>query len=250
MRLFPEPGPSLPPFKTLLVHGTYHPSAPIHMCLSISPQDKAMLISPSRQLLLRSLRNYNDEWMDSNSGTGHVSSLSSRTTVFYPSSPKHLVALLSMLRTHDITTSSADPTATISSAPTLLVMYEPSAYFLPSNGNHPSQPASFVVFDSQIDRLKLPVLRTPKGVTEEPDGSNDTPGMESALFFARKYFDIVGTFQSRRDSPSPSTGARRCVFNLHKTGAECDSDTHWRWSEIPSMRSQYCDKNPTRFVWE
>ncbi|KAF9224288.1 hypothetical protein BS17DRAFT_779595 [Gyrodon lividus] len=131
MRLFPEPEPCLPRFTTLLIYGPYHPSAPIHLCLSLEPGDKAMLFTPSRQLLLDSLRNYNDEWLNSYSGTGSVSSISSRTKIFYPPSPKHLVAMLSMLRTHEVSASvPVDLKATIDIAPALLILHEPSTYFL------------------------------------------------------------------------------------------------------------------------
>ena len=51
----------------------------------------------------------------------------------YPPSPKHLVAVLAMLRIHDVSTSSIPvvPQVTLDRAPTLLVLHEPSAYFLP-----------------------------------------------------------------------------------------------------------------------
>ncbi|KIJ19911.1 hypothetical protein PAXINDRAFT_47528, partial [Paxillus involutus ATCC 200175] len=70
--LFPEPASRLPGFRSLLVYGPYHPSAPIHLCLSLAPADKAILFTPSRRLLLDSLRNYNDEWINSYSSIGSV----------------------------------------------------------------------------------------------------------------------------------------------------------------------------------
>ncbi|KIJ70261.1 hypothetical protein HYDPIDRAFT_104948 [Hydnomerulius pinastri MD-312] len=224
MRLFPEPGPNLPQFSALLVHGPYHPSAPIHLCLSMAPGDKAMLLTPSRQLLSDCLRNYNDEWINSYSGTGAIANLSPGTSIFYPPTPRHLVALLSMLRTHNISTSApVDPKATIDVTPTLLILHEPSTYFLPEAEDQPhtvssylllithalasveflaskdpnSPPISLVVFDSKLDQLKFPVLRAPpRSAFDEPEEPDEAPRPESVAFFTRKYFDMVGIFQS------------------------------------------------------
>lgn len=54
----------------------------------------------------------------------------------YPPSPKHLVAGLAMLRRHDISSPSVPvaPKVTLDRAPTLLVLHEPSTYFLPEQG--------------------------------------------------------------------------------------------------------------------
>lgn len=51
----------------------------------------------------------------------------------YPPSPKHLVAILAMLRSHDVSSPSVPvaPKVTLDCAPALLVLHEPSAYFLP-----------------------------------------------------------------------------------------------------------------------
>jgi hypothetical protein len=62
--LFPHPGPSLPPFRTLLIKGSYHSSAPIHLCLSHTsqnPNSKAVLLTPSRQNLVDALTQYHDD---------------------------------------------------------------------------------------------------------------------------------------------------------------------------------------------
>lgn len=51
----------------------------------------------------------------------------------YPPSPKHLVAALAMLRTHNLSSPSVPvaPKVILDHAPTLLVLHEPSVYFLP-----------------------------------------------------------------------------------------------------------------------
>ncbi|KAF9230515.1 hypothetical protein BU15DRAFT_57156 [Melanogaster broomeanus] len=198
MRLFPEPAPHLPRFRNLLMYGPYHPSAPIHLCLSMAPADKAILLTPSRPLFLDGLRKYNDQWLKSYSGTGSMASISSRVNIFYPPSPKHLVAMLSMFRIHEVSASvPVDPKATIDVAPALLILHEPSAYFLSQEEDDPSSPTSVVVFDSKLDQLKFPVLRAlPRSTLDEPDGPDDVPRPESVLFFVQKYFELWGTFQS------------------------------------------------------
>ena len=63
-----------------------------------------------------------------------------------------------------------------------------------------SSPASLVVFDTRLDHLKLPVLRTPpRSAFDERDDSEDVPRPESVLFFAEKYFELSGTFQCQLD---------------------------------------------------
>ncbi|KAF8559019.1 hypothetical protein OG21DRAFT_1403584 [Imleria badia] len=232
---------SLPRFKSLLVHGPCSPAAPIRLSLSVPPPHHALLFTPSRDALLQALQNDNDEWLNTHSGTGTVASMSSRVTVFYPPSPKHFVAVLAMLRTHDVSAPSVPvvPQVTLDRAPTLLVLHEPSAYFLSDQEEHTlssylllithalstveylssqslmyvvsfvprgytyrrsSPPASLVVFDTRLDQLKLPVLRTPpRNVFDERDDSEDVPRPESVLFFAERYFELSGTFQCRLD---------------------------------------------------
>lgn len=81
MRLLPEPAPSLPRFKSLLVHGPYHPSAPVHLSLSVPPPYHALLFSPSRSSLLQALHAHNDQWLDTHAASGTVATMSSRVTV-------------------------------------------------------------------------------------------------------------------------------------------------------------------------
>lgn len=73
--------PSLPPYISLIVQGDYHPSAPIHMCLSVPTGAKALLLSSARQALIRSLREYNDEWLLTDSGTGNTCHSSSKVDI-------------------------------------------------------------------------------------------------------------------------------------------------------------------------
>lgn len=80
-RMFSTPDPSLPPYISLIVQGDYHPSAPIHMCLSVPTGAKALLLSSARQTLIRSLREYNDEWLLTESGTGNTCHSSSKVDI-------------------------------------------------------------------------------------------------------------------------------------------------------------------------
>ncbi|KIK30474.1 hypothetical protein PISMIDRAFT_75753, partial [Pisolithus microcarpus 441] len=62
-----------PQFKALLIHGAYPQSVPIHVSLSITQCERAVLISSSRQSLLRDLGGCDDDWLCSSSGSGMVS---------------------------------------------------------------------------------------------------------------------------------------------------------------------------------
>ncbi|KAI6162956.1 hypothetical protein EDD17DRAFT_1570361 [Pisolithus thermaeus] len=121
-----------PQFKALLIHGAYPQSVPIHVSLSVAQCERALLISPSRQSLIRDLGSCDDGWLRSSSGLGTISSISSRVRIFYPPTPKHVVALLSLLRCRDDdnATDATEPKVTVDSAPSLLILHEPSAYFL------------------------------------------------------------------------------------------------------------------------
>ncbi|KAG8218390.1 hypothetical protein J3R82DRAFT_4013 [Butyriboletus roseoflavus] len=81
MRLLPEPAPSLPRFKSLLVHGPYPPSAPVHLTLSVPPPHHALLFTPSRPSFLQALHAHNDQWLNAHAATGTAATMSSRVTV-------------------------------------------------------------------------------------------------------------------------------------------------------------------------
>lgn len=80
-RMFPSSDPCLPHYKSLLVLGDYHPSAPIHMCLSIPTGSKALILSSSRKALIHSLREHNSEWLHTDSGTGNTCHSSSKVDI-------------------------------------------------------------------------------------------------------------------------------------------------------------------------
>ena len=76
MSIFPPPGPPLPKFRTILLKGKYHASAPIHICLSyaLSPEvDKVVLIAPSRSALKTDVEKAKDDWIAVHGGEGLTS---------------------------------------------------------------------------------------------------------------------------------------------------------------------------------
>ncbi|KAF7355582.1 hypothetical protein MSAN_01475400 [Mycena sanguinolenta] len=277
--LFPS-GPALPDFKSLVVKGTYHPSAPIHLALSHAanlPDAGVLMITPSRETMVTALREHNDDWMAAHSGQGNVLELSSCTKVFYPPSPAHFAYLVSMLTTDD---QSQDPTIILDQAPSLVILIELSAYFLSdvqANPNgHPWTLASYmtlvartlasfatlsslsepsttssaialVLFDSQLDQLKLPVL---KHLTA---GGNRKPSKpENATFFVQKYFEMTAIFEeddefflnSSQEDEREMDGQRRNRMQIFHCGQNLPFETQ-RWVEQPGGSS-----GGTIFLWD
>lgn len=73
--ILPLSGLSFPEFRTLLIQGEFHASAPIHFCIShVLAHDvaKALLVAPSRARFSSSLTGFNDEWLMKHGGEGRV----------------------------------------------------------------------------------------------------------------------------------------------------------------------------------
>jgi len=120
------------------VKGPYHPSAPIHLTLSHAanfPATRALMITPSREAMATALRDHNDSWMATHSCHGKVLELSEYTTVYYPPSPAHFSYLMSTLSTD---CQSLEPTIILDRSPSLVVLVELSAYFLPDTQVNPN----------------------------------------------------------------------------------------------------------------
>ena len=82
--LFPLPSRTLPDFSTLLLTGSYHASAPIHLCLSHlvnRPEANAIFLSPSRSAFLEAVVKFNDDWLNECGGYGAVSEILARVNV-------------------------------------------------------------------------------------------------------------------------------------------------------------------------
>ncbi|KAJ7774108.1 hypothetical protein B0H14DRAFT_2474877 [Mycena olivaceomarginata] len=278
---FPS-GPALPACKSLVVKGPYHPSAPIHLALSHSanfPDTCILMITPSRETMATALREHNDDWMSAHAGQGNVLQLSSCTTVFYPPSPAHFAYLVSVLTTDH---QSQNSTAILDQTPSLVVLIELSAYFLAdveTNPNcHPwtlssymtlvtrtlasfaalssprSEPSTsspdiaLVLFDSQLDHLKLPVLKSPTiGAS-----SRKPTKPENVAFFVQKYFDMVAVFEeddefflnSSQEDEAEMDAQRRNRVQIFRRGQNLPFETR-RWIERPGG-----DSGGTVFIWD
>ena len=86
LSLFPDSltGHNLPPCRTLLIKGSYHSSAPIHLCLSHSrthPRSKVIWLTSSRSRFRRSLEEFNDDWLSTCAGHGRVAEILSRIDI-------------------------------------------------------------------------------------------------------------------------------------------------------------------------
>lgn len=259
--IFPPSGPFLPPFRTLLVQGPYHPSAPIHLMLSHnakSPKAKAIMISPSRQQLCSSLTEFDDEWLRANGGTGRVCDASSRVDILYPPTPAHFVLLLSMLHVYE--GSFYHPKTTLPSAPTLLVLHELSA--LCSAGSSEPTLSSYIslithaltalnalssqssttialaVFDSGLDQLRLPVLRP----VSPPEGESHTPSSvrrEPVAPFVHNFFQWTGVVEAAGspETEIPSSQPEEASMEPNLTqmrmwlhcGEDSSMDIVWEW---------------------
>lgn len=85
LSLFPPPQPPpLPDFSTILITGSYHQSAPIHLALSantINPYGPAVIFAPSKETLKEGLQQLNDSWLTAHSGEGAITEITSKATV-------------------------------------------------------------------------------------------------------------------------------------------------------------------------
>ncbi|KAF5387774.1 hypothetical protein D9615_000211 [Tricholomella constricta] len=278
LSLFPQPGPFLPSFNTLLVKGHYHPSAPIHLSLSCTAEfadSQAILISPSRQRLTQALQHYNDEWLKLHSGFGSVHSLSSRVKLFYPPSPAHLCLLLSMLRVSSSSKTDNDawlnPETTLSIPPSLVILHEPSAYFLSSDGVTPSKwtlcsylslithalssltflsgkgqersgATSFALFDSRLDQLRLPIVEHPISQRDDSGENRSTSRLEPVYNYAQKYFEWI--IAAEQEDTSAHGAVRKRTMALHRNDRDGGFIKSWEWWEGPDERQA------TRLIWE
>ena len=79
--------PELSFAKTLLIKGGYHPSAPIHFCIShlshTNAEGTAVFITPSKESFVQTLVAYNDRWLGKYGGNGEVAAKLSRVKVLF-----------------------------------------------------------------------------------------------------------------------------------------------------------------------
>ncbi|KAJ3556938.1 hypothetical protein NM688_g1748 [Phlebia brevispora] len=243
--LFPAAGPSLPSFKSLLIKGRYHASAPIHLCLSeaLRPEcTKVILVVASRAALTASLTHLRDEWIKVHGGEGRIAGAAMKVEVLYPPTPAHLNLLLSLF--HESLSGEEDllhEKTTFPTTPSLLVLCDLASYFLDIEeatvssylvlltraltsvsalSEQSGKCTSLAVFDSSLDALRLPLVRpVSPGHMQEGDGSSSPIGrVESLGFLAQRYFEWVGTVEEEpydeEDEVLAETDVKR-VCTLH-----------------------------------
>ncbi|KIY50138.1 hypothetical protein FISHEDRAFT_39628 [Fistulina hepatica ATCC 64428] len=202
--LFPEDatGLELPDFDSLLIKGSYHASAPIHLCLSHLASEESrsvLLFTPSRREFLEKVKEVPDSWLALNLVSGDVTEKASRIRILYPPTPTHLSLLLATIRVSSDSGPDANSVMLLDEAPTLIVLHEPSGYFTQSQGDQPSsaqsRPPRFALFDSRIESLKLPLAvrlrRNRFQLNDEEDTLAANPQPINA--FIPKYFSWICT---------------------------------------------------------
>ncbi|KAL5524104.1 hypothetical protein ACEPAG_8277 [Sanghuangporus baumii] len=230
---------SLPSFNSLLVKGPYPPSAPIHLCISHLRDNagKVLFLSPSRQALASSLQDFNDEWLNINATKGQHLALLSRIDIFYPPSTAHWLLLLSLFKPLSSSSTSLNKTV-LPSSPALIVLHEPSAYFLSAEGAQSPDlsqylhlittalsTASFLsplqakavplaLFDSRLGDLKLPIVRP---VTPSrrlfPRRPESPVRQERVEKFVERYFEWIGSVVDECAEEVPGTPPRPGTFD-------------------------------------
>ncbi|KAK1227420.1 hypothetical protein PQX77_009567 [Marasmius sp. AFHP31] len=226
---FPNNVAPLPQFSSLLVKGPYHPSAPIHLALSTldkSVEGTALFLSTSSIHLNLALRQYNDDWLTTQSGHGNLTAVSSRVQIFYPPTPAHLVFLLSTFHVVESSANDSDIASSksvLASCPSLIVLHELSSYFLRDVETNPTSHkwtissylnlvthtaslisfltrsittnTALVLFDSRIDELRLPVVANPSNDKDRIFGlMPQPPKPEEVVALVQKYFQYTATF--------------------------------------------------------
>ncbi|KAI0320632.1 hypothetical protein OF83DRAFT_1169176 [Amylostereum chailletii] len=263
--LFPLPSPTLPEFSTLLLTGPYHPSAPIHLCLTHlvnRPETKGVFFTPSRQPFLNAVRQFNDDWLNECGGYGAVSEILTRVNVLYPPSPVHLALLLSTLKVAGpLDNLALTAKVPLDSTPSLVVLYELSLYFLDEKASDSHTLSSYlslvagaltaletlgsngdlvqlILMDSRLDELKLPVLKRPSHIPDEDDSSWTS---YKVSFLVQRYFEWHGRFETilspespvapEQDAPQPSASGTTHRLHLCKTNENEDSESSnvWEW---------------------
>ncbi|KAF9013353.1 hypothetical protein BDQ17DRAFT_1537026 [Cyathus striatus] len=289
LSLFPQPGPSLRDFQTLLVKGAYHSSAPVHLLashISQSENARGVLITPSRSKILKSLVEFNDDWIANNALLGHVAPIFSRVSVFYPPSPAHLSMLLSVLRTANMpeppVALEINRETALVTAPSIVILHEPASYFT-SRGIHdrntwtvssyltliarvfrwisvvekafdtPHRPIIFALFDSQLDNLKLPLVKMPSKRYDIGNEAYEAERNESVLLLAEKYFECIATFKediaevpSSQDEELMTDHPNWRHLELFRRDRPDELET-FRWLE---SEYQQGNKNTTKFVFD
>lgn len=163
---------------------------------------------------------------------------------------------------------------TLSVLPSLFILHEPSMFFLSEGSLDPNSPhwtissymmlithalsclsflskstgvqssgVAFALFDSQLDQLRLPILKQPIS-----DHSYD-PGQprrrtDYVATFVQRYFEWVAAFSQDEDD-SPDSTRRKHMMKLYRPDCSPDAVRSWTWWEAPSNECR-----GTQIFWE
>lgn len=142
-----------------------------------------MFITPSKEAYLEALAAYDDDYLYSNSVCGRLSRLSAAVKILYAPTASHLHFLLAVLRVSETATKRMEK-VTLDVHPSLIILHEPSRYFLKEDPievgqqsmasylslvahlfscaarlGSSSAPCQVTLFDSELPQLKLPIIK-------------------------------------------------------------------------------------------
>ncbi|KAI5115921.1 hypothetical protein M0805_005352 [Coniferiporia weirii] len=289
--IFPGLGHSLPSFESLLIKGAYPPSASIHLCIShlqsfvhSAEPASVLFLTPSRQSFATVLQDYNDGWLTGHAATGAVARLLSKINIYYPPSAAHWLLLLSSLKPPSALSSKL---AVLPHIPSLIVLHEPSAYFLSSEPSQtqteldlsrylqlvttalttasffsPHNPIPVVLFDSRLGELRLPITKslTPSRRLFQ-DHEDEVPlRQEHVERFVEKYFDWIGSVVDEHDTRVHNTPPRYGTFDSpekRRTGPfklflkkqSSDEQVVLEWAEVKHTQKSGAAILETTFVF-
>ncbi|KAF9534429.1 hypothetical protein CPB83DRAFT_336657 [Crepidotus variabilis] len=133
LSLFPPSIPlQLPEFSTLIVSGLHHPSAPIHLALSLREHQnrRSVIFIPDFKPFKDSLHQFKDSWLLSQSGQGKMSGMAVEIDVVSAPSPSHLSMLLVTALSTTTTAEQALESSIIEDRWDTFILIDPSSYFL------------------------------------------------------------------------------------------------------------------------
>jgi len=214
------------------------------------------MLTSSRNVLAFALIKFDDEWLKIHGADGRTCDASSRVEMLYPPTRAHLALILSMLHVYEGTVH--HPKTTLPAVPSLLVLHELSALCTATSPEptlasylslishaltvaktlsiQAATHVTLVVFDSGLDKLRLPILRPVSPTSEGAPGSSQAR-LEHVSFFVEKYFELVGTVEalpapeipsSQPEEDSFETAGEHMRMAFRRTG-DSSMDLTWDW---------------------
>jgi len=109
---------------------------------------------------------------------------------------------------------------------------------------------SLALFDSRIDRLKLPVLLSPSRISNEED-TVQSPRLESVAGLVQKYFEWVGIFDKLDPASEDGENQPRNRLRLYQTAQPDENHSNiWYWVEHDGPERGSSDRRRTVFSWK